>query len=422
MNEENREITETNEEKDSAINIEPQENTDEVSSPEESEETPSLGEITSEEVVEEIIEETMSAINEEDDHQIISEFAPAPINIPRYNKEKEQKKAEKEKIKRRKRRSKKSKRRRRILRRVVSCIRNIFLFILLLCVLTASFASLFVKMNTNDTAVEKAIENSSPERYIVGKIEDYEKLNLKESAQKASVADILRDNAIFAITYDDIEKAVMNSSYPEFVAKRTRAVLDYYIYGAEYKEVSGEDISEILLENSSHIRPVTGIELGESACDEFGAYFEKSDAYKDISLSNVNKQQAAEYTYITAVMFSTSILVGLLIAAVLLLILIVIACRGFAHKMIAWTIILAGIIVSALAYLYTPAFSAKSQFVKCVLKAFEKSIDKNALIFGGVTILAGLIIMLIGQAMSDDYEYEDEDDYIDEIEQVSTAQ
>ena len=259
MNEENREITETNEEKDSAINIEPQENTDEVSSPEESEETPSLGEITSEEVVEEIIEETMSAINEEDDHQIISEFAPAPINIPRYNKEKEQKKAEKEKIKRRKRRSKKSKRRRRILRRVVSCIRNIFLFILLLCVLTASFASLFVKMNTNDTAVEKAIENSSPERYIVGKIEDYEKLNLKESAQKASVADILRDNAIFAITYDDIEKAVMNSSYPEFVAKRTRAVLDYYIYGAEYKEVSGEDISEILLENSSHIRPVTGI-------------------------------------------------------------------------------------------------------------------------------------------------------------------
>lgn len=354
--------------------------------------------------------------------EFIAEFAPEPIKIPKYNKEKEMKKVEKANARNQKRKSKKSKKRRRILRKIVFVTRSVLLFVLLVAVIGATLSSLLVKMNTSEYSIETAIRSNSPEEFIVGKIKNPSKINLKISSPRASVADILRDNSMIVVTYADIRQAIMKSTYPDFVADVAHNVISYYVYGGKYDGITKKEIAETILENVSFIKLVTGVELGESACNDIGKYVAKSSAFKELSEESLASQKAAKYTDITSVLFSTMVLVCLVIGLMLLLVLTVIGCRGFAHKMIGWASIVAGLFTAVAGFLFRPMFSASSEFVKCVVSAITTGFNQSALVYGAIAFLVGILVMLIGKAMSDEDDDEYEEEYIDEIEQVSTAQ
>lgn len=360
---------------------------------------------------------------QDSEKEFISEFAPEPIMIPKYNKEKEMAKIEKANAKKGKRKTKKSKKRIKALRKFVFVTRTVFLFVLLLIVTATTLTSLLVKMNTSAYSVESAIRTNEPETFVVGKIKHPGKLNMKGSSSRASIADILRDNSMITVTYADIKQAVTKSSYPEFVADVAHDVLSFYVYANPLKGVSAADISDVMLENVSYIKLVTGIELGESACNDFGRYAVKSDAIKELSSENLSRQGMADYTHITSVLFSTMALVCIVILLTLMLVITVASCNGFAHKMIGWALMIAGLCVGIAGFLFKPMFASTSTFVKCVVDVLTKSFNQSALIFGAISVLVGLFVLLVGKVMrdEDDEEYEEED-YIDEIEQVSTAQ
>lgn len=361
--------------------------------------------------------------NEKNEREFISEFAPEPIQIPKYNKEKEQKKHEKANEKMKKRNTKKSKKRRKLLRKIVFVIRTVILFAVLLSLLFATLSSLIVKMNTSQYSIESAIRTNEPESFVIGKIKNPSKINLKKSSPRASVADVIRDNSLITVTYADIEQAVRKSSYPDFVADAAHDIISFYIYGKDFKEITANDISQMLLKNVSYIKLVTGVELGESACNDIARYALKSSALKEISPSALKEQSAAKYTYITSVLFSTMVLVCLVIAAMLFLVLTVVACNGFAHRMIGWACILSGIGVGTAGFLFKPVFKVSSDFLQCIIDAITKSFNQSSLIYGGVVFLAGILVMLIGHAMADDeYEEEPDDEYIEEIEEAITQE
>lgn len=353
--------------------------------------------------------------------EFIAEFAPEPIKIPKYNKEKEMRKAEKAKEKKKSRKTKKSKKRMRMLRKIVFVARTIVLFVILVAVISATLSSLLVKMNVSEYSIETAIRNNNPESFIVGKIKHPSKINFKASSQKASVADILRDNSMITVTYEDIKQAVSKSTYPGYIAEVAHNVVNHYIFGEPFKGITGIDIAEKVLENVSYIKLVTGVELGQSACKDIGSYAAKSETVKAFTAENLAKQPAAKYTHITSVAFSTTVLVCLVIALALLIVLTVLGCKGFIHKMIGWASIVSGLVVGVIGFLYEPTFTTSSEFVKCVINAMTRSFNQSALVYAAIAILVGILAMLIGKAMNDEDDDEYEEDYIDEIEQVTTS-
>lgn len=353
--------------------------------------------------------------------EFISEFAPEPIKIPKYNKEKEMIKAEKAKEKKKNRKTKKGKKRLRILRKIVFVARSIVLFVLLVATMSATLSSLLVKMSVSEYSIETAIRNNEPESFILGKIKNPSKINFKASSQKASVADILRDNSMITVTYADIKQAVSKSTYPSYIAQVAHNVVNHYIFGEPFKDVTGTDIAKKLLENVSYIKLVTGVELGQSACKEIGKYAAKSDTIKALNAESLKKQTAAKYTPITSVAFSTTILVCLVIALALLIVLTVIGCKGFIHKMIGWASIVSGFVIGIAGFLFKPQFATSSVFVKCVINAITRSFNQSALVYAAIAILIGILAMLIGKAMDDEDDDEYEEDYIDEIEQVTAS-
>ena len=357
--------------------------------------------------------------NDVGDEEFISEFAPAPIKIPNYNKEKELAKIERQNAKRKKKKSKKSKKRRKLLRKIVFMIRTAVLFVLMLSVMAVTLSTLLVKLNTTEYSIENAIRTHESERFIVGKIKNPAKLNLKHSSNYASVADVLRDNSMITVTYDDIEQAVRKSSFNEFIANTSYRVIRTYIYGDAFKAITPKDISNLMLDNVAYIKLVTGIELGESACNDFGRYISKSAAFKELSTQSLEKQTAAKYTYITKVLFSTPALIVMVIALMLLMVLTVIGCSGFAHRMIGITAMLSGIIVGVGGFLFKPVYTTQSTFVECVIDAITKSFNINAIIYGSIVFAVGLLVILLGHLMADDEYEEYEEDYIEDMEKSS---
>ncbi len=356
---------------------------------------------------------------EKNEREFISEFAPEPIQIPKYNKEKEQKKHEKATEKMKKRNTKKSKKRRKLLRKIIFVIRTVILFVVLSSLLFATLSSLVVKMNTSQYSIESAIRTSEPERFTIGKIKNPGKINMKKSSPRASVADVIRDNSLITVTYADIEQAVRKSSYPDFVADIAHKVVSFYIYGNDFKDITEKDISQMLLKNVSYIKLVTGVEIGESACNDIAKYALKSKAFKELNQNSLQNQAAAKYTYITSVLFSTMVLICLVIAVMLFLVLTVVSCNGFAHKMIGWACIISGVAVGAAGFIFKPAFKVSSEFLQCITDAIVKSFNQSSLIYGSIVLLAGVLVMLIGRAMADDeYEEDTEEEYIEELEEA----
>jgi len=342
--------------------------------------------------------------------EIISEFAPEPIKIPNYNKEKERRKAKKAHEKNKKMRSKKARRRRRILRKVLVVMRTTLLSLLLIIVATATVASLIVKMNTSEYSIKKAVRKSKPETFTVGKIENPEELRLVASSPHASVIDILRDNATDAVTYEGIANQVDASTYPEYVAEITHGIIEYYLYGKPVERINKEDINGLLRENKECIYSATGRALTDMECQPIAERIAASAAVQEISPVSLAKQPAVKYTKYTVKFLETKVLLALVVSLLVLFILAVIYCRGYWHRVIGFAIMLGGIVSGLAGTIYKPAFNAKSPFVKCVLEGVTKEFNHNALIYAGIAVLVGFLVLLVGKTITDnDYYYEDED-------------
>lgn len=372
-------------------------------------------------VAEEVAEAAEPVIDKEAvKNEFIEEFAPDPILIPKYDREKEQIKHEKTKAKVKSKKSKKRRKRRRLVRKIVNIARNVFLFVLLLAILTTSVITVLVKVNTSEYGLKSAIRNGSPERFMIGEIKHPEKIMLKESSKYASVADILKDNAIIPVAYEDIEYAVRRSSMPDHLAKISKRVVDYYLYGKEFKEITLTDISEIIYENSSQIELVTGQKLGESACVNFARYIMQSPAIKELSAASLSSQKAATMTPATSLLFSLPMLIAMIILVIALLVLVIILCKGIAHKLIGWAIMASGVISGVLGSFYKLTFTPSSPFVKSVTDVLVKNFNSSARVFGTVIFVIGLLVILICSAMADSYDDDSEDDdFIEELESVT---
>ncbi len=385
---------------------------------------------STETITEEIVEKAETAENKTEEtvvkeekttqEEFISEFAPEPIKIPNYNKEREMRKRVKMKEKNKKARSKKSRKRRKLIKKILVAVRSVILFMLLLVLTTATVSTLYVKMNTSEYSVRKAVRDAEPETFIVGDMKSPCKINLRESSKKASIADILRDNSMLVVTYAEIEGAVKRSTYPDFVAGVAHDIMNFYIYGTAYEGVAKEDIEEVLLKNATHINIVTDREIGETASADIASYMMKSEELKSLNPYKIANQKPAQYTKVTSILFSTMSLICFVIALLLFMVVTIMLCKGYAYKLIGWAAVLAGALCGAWGAFFKPAFAPTGEFVKSVLDAITKSLNASALLFGGVTILVGVLIMLVGSAIKDDDE--DEEEYIEEIEQVSTAQ
>ena len=379
------------------------------------------------EEVEEVPEtEEKDSENNEDvtEEELIEEFAPSPITIPNYNKEKEQKKRDKARVKEKNSNSKKSRKRKNIIRKIMNVVRAIVLSILLLVVGVASMSALNVRVNTSEYATNKAIRKHDPSSFVVGKIKNPIKLHLQESSENASVTDILKDNAIIPVTYKEIVRAVNKSTYPDFVASVAHDVTDFYLYGKSYKGISDKKIADMLYKNASDIQIITGQKLSESACLSYAKSISKSMTVKEIDPSVLPGQKAIKYTYITSIVFSYPALIAFIVLLLILIVLTILACSGYSHKIIGWTLMLSGIATGVMGYLVKPMFKAVSPFVKSVLDALTQSFNANSVIFGVVVLVIGLLIRIIGGLMVNDTPEEIivKDDYIDELDQTTVVQ
>ncbi len=361
---------------------------------------------------------------EEVEKEIMEEFAPKPIDIPNYDKEKEQRKRAKVKQKQKVKNSKKNKKRRKIIKKIVSIVSAVLLFILLVVLGTATVTSLTIRVNTTEFALESAIMDSRPESYIIGSIDEElrEDLILDESSERAGLADIIKDNSKSTVktTYAEIEKEVRSSTYPSFVAGIASRVINYYLYGSEYIPVSQKEISDVIYKNSSKIDFLTGRKLFENNCNTIARSVVKSKTVKELSRESLDKQKSAKITGVTSAVLSLPILIGMVLALILMIILVMIVCSGYSHKIIGFAIMVSGALSGAAGFIYKPMFTTSSEFIKCVVDAIVQSFNKNALIYGIVVFVIGLLIVLIGSAIAD-RDYEDEEDeggYIEEIEKA----
>ena len=284
--------------------------------------------------------------------------------------------------------------------------------------------SLLVKMNTTEHAIETAIRNNNPELFTIGKIKKPEKINLSPSSPRAALADIIRDNSDHVITYDDIAREVKRSNYSHFLATLSHNIIDFYIFGNEYQGVTEENVEALILSASKRIYGLTGRNVGESASKEFAAYIKNSSFFDDLSRENVMRQMNAQETEITSILFSTITLICLVIAAILLIVLTIVSCKDIAHKVIGWSIIVGGGLTGIAGYFTTTIFNARSELLKDVAEVLLNTFSHNAIIWSGITVVIGIVIILMGKMIIDDEEYDeyDQNGYIDEIEQVSTAQ
>lgn len=347
-------------------------------------------------------------ITEEEKQEIISDFAPEPISIPNYDPQKEKEKHIKKKVKTKKKLSARARARRRLAKKIARGLASVLLLVLLTATFSGTLSSLLVRITTSEYSVENAIRKNNPEQFTVGKIQDVSALNLKSGSAHASVADILRDNAMSTTTYEDIAQAVKKSGFSAFVAKHASGVISSLVFGTEYKGLTAAEVTKAFRENISYIKLATGVELGESACAQFGKYIAETSAFKDIKPENLKNTTAAKHTDTTKKLFSFTALAAMAAAVVFIVVIVTLVCRGYAHKIVGGGLILSGMITAAAGILYKPWFTTSNAFIQCVVDSVLKALKTNAIIYATAAVIIGVLVLLIGKAMSYGEEYEEE--------------
>ena len=117
----------------------------------------------------------------------------------------------------------------------------------------------------------------------------------------------------------------------------------------------------------------------------------------------------------------------MILALVLVIVLVIVVCKGYAYKIIGWSVFVAGLVSGVAGFLAKPMYKASTAFVQCIVDAVTDSFNKNSLIYGIVVVVAGILILLIGSAMKDNdtdddtYEEDEAEEYTEEVEQLPTS-
>ena len=122
--------------------------------------------------------------------------------------------------------------------KTLTIVRNVLIVMVLFTLVSSALASVIIRVNTSEYAIESSVRSNNPESFTIGKIKDPSSLNMKRSSQHASITDILRDNALYTTTYEDIISIVRKSSYSKLIAQNAHGVIASLLYGESYDGVA----------------------------------------------------------------------------------------------------------------------------------------------------------------------------------------
>ena len=179
-------------------------------------------------------------------------------------------------------------------------------------------------------------------------------------------------------------------------------IKDEKVKGVYLKDGTFLDADAVIIATGGLSYPLTGSTgdgyFGQVMCEDIADRISKSSVIKEFSVDNLAKQPAVKTTRFTAVLFSTVVLILLVVSFIVLLVLTVIYCKGYWHRMIGGAIVAAGLA----GYFFRIKLHAVSPFVKSMVDAVVTSFNNSAIVFASVTVLVGVLVLLIGKAVSDD--------------------
>ncbi len=346
------------------------------------------------------------------DANLLSEFAPKPMNIPNVDLEKEKKRQarrdknrgrEKKKVEARKNRGKKKKRL-STGQKVAAGIASFLIFIIMIGTMAGFISVLSVQLATSRYAISMAVSNMDVAEIPI-ETPNYpalsETFGMTVSSSRAALVDLIRDNSQVAVTYDEILKGLKSSDMESFLSRQLRSAKDYLLLDKPYTPVTGADIAAVVKNGATLVRNLTGIVLTEADYNNIAAYFDASGKLDGLSLRALSQTELRKYVPYTKRLLSLQVLGGLLLINILFIVLLCLLGRGSAHIPIGWSFILSGIAVVVGGILLRPSYAVASGFLQTVLNNYFTFFTATVVITAAAFTVVGAIVFLIGNAATD---------------------
>lgn len=349
------------------------------------------------------------------DASLLSEFAPKPMNIPNVNLEREKKDQakrdrkrgqEKKKVESRKKHGNKGKRR-STGQKVAAAIASFLIFLIMTATMSGFVSLLSVQLATCRYAMNLAVSNMDVAEIPID-TPNYpalaESFGMVTSSGRAALVDLIRDNSQVAVTYDEILSGIKSSGMEDFLVRRLLSAKDYLLFDKPYTPVTGADISNVIKDNATLVRNLTGIILSDGDYANIATYFEDSGKLDNVSEQALSQTWLRQYTPIAKKLLDIKVLAGLLLINILLMVLLIILGRNSAHIPIGWAFILSGIAVVVAGIMFRPSFAVASGFLQTVLNSYFSFFTGAVVVIAAAFAIIGALIFLIGNAVTDDDE------------------
>lgn len=341
------------------------------------------------------------------DAQLLSEFAPKPINIPNIDLEKEKKKQEKRSKKRGKEakkvaaRKNKHGKKRSAGKKFAVAVTGFLLFVLMTGVMSCFISVLSVQTATSDYAFRLAVRNMDVPNISIGGVRNQELLGLNRSPSNAALVDMIRDNSNVPVTYKEISSSIKGSGVERFIAERMKAAADHLLKGKSYSDLTGTEIASVIKDNSTLVQNLTGRVLTGEDYAAIADYFDNYGDLDAVSEKALDSTKLSTYTDVTRHLTSLYILAALLLVCVVLIILMCLVCRESTYLPLGWSFILSGLAVVLAAIFFRPTHTVSTQFLQTVLNSYFNFFTATVIIIAGIFTVVGAFIFLIGNASAD---------------------
>ncbi len=345
------------------------------------------------------------------DANLLSEFAPKPMNIPNIDLEKEKRRQEKrkkhsgrekKKVEARKKRGKKKKR--SAGQKVAAGFACFFLFLIMSAAMAGFVAALSVQTATSKYAFRLAVDNMDVAEIPI-EIHDYQSLSsafgMAPSSSRAALVDIIRDNSQVPVTYSEIISGINSSGLESFLENRLKSASDYLLLDKPYTPMTGTDIANVVKGGATLVRNLTGKVLTDADYSNVAAYFNAGGKLDDVSVQALNGTKLRSYTRYTKVLLSLNVLGALLLINIVLLILLLIIGRNSSHSPIGWAFIVGGLAVVVCAVLFRPSHTVASGFLQAVLNSYFSFFTGTVIVIAGIFAVIGAFIFLLGNAATE---------------------
>lgn len=346
------------------------------------------------------------------DASLLSEFAPKPMNIPNVDLEKEKKRQakrdrnrsrEKKKVEARKKRGKKSKKR-SAGQKVAAAAASFLIFLIMIGTMSGFISVLSIQLATSRFVMGMAVSGMDVAEIPID-TPNYpalsETFGMVTSSSRAALVDLIRDNSQVAVTYDEILAGIKSSSLEEFLVRQLQSAKDYLLLDKPYTPVTGADISNVIKNNATLVRNLTGIILADGDYANIASYFEASGKLDNVSQQALSQTPLRQYTPVAKKLMDLKVLAGLLLINILLIVLLCVIGRGSAHIPIGWAFILSGIAVVIAGIMLRPSFTVASGFLQTVLNSYFTFFTGAVVVIAAAFAVVGAMIFLIGNAATD---------------------